>query len=109
MSLRAYAEHGRLGLLPLRLLVAEAAEAMAWLKERGIVAPAAKVASEETVTSTSSSESSAAGIVEVLEHRIFMKKEQWRVKWVTGEESWEVLSVLDTDVLRRRAEELASA
>ena len=58
---------------------------------------------------TSSSESSAAGIVEVLEHRIFMKKEQWRVKWVTGEESWEVLSVLDTDVLRRRAEELASA
>ena len=84
----------------------EAAEAMAWLKERGIVAPAAKAASEETVTSTSSSESSAAGIVEVLEHRVFMKKEQWRVKWQTGEESWEIMSVLDTDELRRRAEEL---
>ena len=49
---------------------------------------------------------SVAGIEDVLGYRTFKGNEQWRVRWVGyGEQgdSWESLSVLDTEDLRRKA------
>ena len=43
----------------------------------------------------------ASPIDAVLEYRVHLGNEQWRVRWAEGgEESWEVQSVLDTDALR---------
>ena len=46
----------------------------------------------------------------VLEYRVHLGNEQWRVRWAEGgEESWEVQSVLDTDALRASAAVLRGA
>ena len=46
----------------------------------------------------------------VLEYRVHLGNEQWRVRWAEGgEESWEVQSVLDTDALRDSASKLRGA
>ena len=54
--------------------------------------------------------SAASPIDAVLEYRVHLGNEQWRVRWADGgEESWEVLSVLDTDALRDSASKLRGA
>ena len=54
--------------------------------------------------------SAASPIDAVLEYRVHLGNEQWRVRWVDGgEESWEVQSVLDTDALRDSASKLRGA
>jgi len=60
-------------------------------------------------------ESSAAGISKILAYRFFLGNEQWRVRWSVGdteeahEETWEVWGVLDTDQLRREAEQVRAS
>ena len=58
---------------------------------------------------------SAAGIARLLGFRVYLGNEQWHVLWSGGsgtaandeqETSWERLSVLDTERLRREAERL---
>ena len=53
----------------------------------------------------------AASLIDaVLEYRVHLGNEQWRVRWTEGgEESWEVQSVLDTDALRDSAARLRGA
>ena len=49
------------------------------------------------------------GIEELLEYRVWLGNEQWRVRWRgEGEEAdtWETWRVLDTEALRRCAETL---
>ena len=54
--------------------------------------------------------SAASPIDAVLEYRVHLGNEQWRVRWAEGgEESWEVQSVLDTDALRDSAARLRGA
>ena len=54
--------------------------------------------------------SAASPIDAVLEYRVHLGNEQWRVRWAEGgEESWEVQSVLDTDALRDSASKLRGA
>ena len=55
-------------------------------------------------------ETSAAGIQQLLEYRVQFGNEQWRVRWAdSAGETWETWRVLDTDDLRRRAEQLRAA
>jgi len=52
---------------------------------------------------------SAAGIAQLLAYRVFKGNEQWRVRWQEcGEEddTWEAFGVIDTETLRRQAEQL---
>ena len=50
---------------------------------------------------------STAGIQQLLEYRVQFGNEQWRVRWAdSAGETWETWRVLDTDALRRRAEQL---
>ena len=56
--------------------------------------------------------SAASPIDAVLEYRVHLGNEQWRVRW-RGEgdeaDTWEMWRVLDTEALRRRAESLRAA
>ena len=60
----------------------------------------------------SDGEASAIGIEALLEYRVWLGNEQWRVRW-RGEgdeaDTWEMWRVLDTEALRRRAESLRAA
>ena len=55
-------------------------------------------------------DSSALGIEELLDYRIYLGNEQWRVRWTAAacaddeqQTSWERFAVLDTEELRRKA------
>ena len=108
---------------------AAAAQAKAWLAGRGINAPPAAsatppAAKEEAAVAPTAGASagqeegakeaeevaevaSTAGIQQLLEYRVQFGNEQWRVRWAdSAGETWETWRVLDTDALRRRAEQL---
>ena len=76
-------------------------------------AAAAPVAAAADVpTNDAAADGSAVGIVALLGYRVYLRNEQWRVRWAgTGEaeDSWERWAVLDTDELRAQAEALRDA
>ena len=66
-------------------------------------------ATETEADAVMGEEVSTCGIEALLAYRFHLGSEQWRVRWQGEDEdsdTWETWRVLDTDALRRRAEEL---
>ena len=87
-------------------------QALNWYEENEMepLTAGAVAAEEELELELDAAASAGSPIDAVLEYRVHLGNEQWRVRWAEGgEESWEVQSVLDTDALRDSASKLRGA